>query len=136
MKKVRDTFLHFLADNMGTTPVHPIRRDPNDPGGEVLQLNAVNVEFFGVDLDTGVSTFQVAVDCIAEDETSVLNMVNSVWSLLKSAFYTPMLDYTNPASPTSTGRNIMWDRYKVRFKKVANPNYCHYTCLLTLRFHD
>lgn len=135
MVQVRDTFLHFLADNLTGIEVHPVRKDPNDPSAELLKLNAVNVEFLGFDLAVDVSGQQVVIDVVNDDERTAVTWVSSLFTLLSAAYYTPKLDYNTPSSPVPTGTNIMWDRKKVRFRKVGNDNYSHFSCVLDLKFH-
>jgi|SRR5581483_1827717 len=133
MRNTRDSFLHFLADNLDGIPVHNIRRDPNKPDADKIQVNAVNVHFLDVAPDTQVGNTTVVIDVINDDELTALSWVNQVWTLLSSAFFTPKLDYSNPESPVSTGTNIMWDRHKVRFRVIVSDFYYHHSCVLTLQ---
>jgi hypothetical protein len=136
LNSVRHTFLHFLADNLVGISVHPVRRDASDPSTEILKINAVNVQFLGLDLDIAVSGQQAVIDVVNEDESTAVDWVSSVFALLSAAYYTPLLSYDDIQSPAPLGSNIMWDRHRVRFKKIAlSDNYSHFSCVLDLKFH-
>jgi hypothetical protein len=130
----RDTFIRFLADNVGSIPLHTLRSDPNDPGAGVLAENSINIQFLGVDLNL-VSTQQVVIDIIHDTEATAVAWLKTVYGLLRSAYYTPLKSYTNPAVPVSQGSNVMWDRDKVNFRRVVDGNYCRYSCVLPLQFY-
>lgn len=137
MKEVRDTFLKFLADNLpDTVPVHAVRRDPSDPDSDKFKLNAVNVAFLDLTLDSTVSTQTVSVDVVNTNELDALAALNQVWLLLSAAYYTPQLNYTDlTQSPTTTGTNIYWSKNSIKFKPVWSDFYYHYTCLLPIQFN-
>lgn len=135
MRIARDTFLHFLADNLSGINVHGIRRDPNDPAAGLLQMEAVNVCFDRVDMGVVLSTIFGKIDVISASELSATDMMQEVWQLLSGRFYTPMLDYTNPTSPVDTGTTLMWKRGGVRFMPVENDSYYNFSCTLPIQFH-
>lgn len=135
MRNARDTFTHFLADNLVGPTVRQVRRDPNDPSADLLKVNAVNLSFLDVRYRPFVSLQQCVIDVIADDENTAVDWVNLVIELLNEAYYTPLLDYSNPSSPVSAGSNLMWDWGAVNFIRVQNPNYTHYSCTLPLKFH-
>jgi len=126
MIEVRDTFLHFLADNLVDIAFHYVRRDSNDPSGELLLRNAVNVEFLGAELNNDLSKWQVAVDIVADDEETAVTMLDEVWKLLKSAFYTPILNGTG---------NIMWDR-RIPFRKVDGAYYYQFSAIFNITYAE
>lgn len=130
-----DTFLHFLADNLGSIPVHAIRRDVNNPSNELLRNNAVNIQFLTVTPGVALSTWAASIDILHDDENTCRDWLNSVFVLLSSAYYTPMFDYTVPTSPVVVGSNIMWDRDRVVFKRIISETYVHYSCTLQIKFH-
>jgi hypothetical protein len=132
MVQVRDTFLHYLADNLPGKTIHYRRFDVNDPNALALVENAINVEFFDISPEVAVSTQRVALDVIFTDERTAVAAMTAVWGVLVT-HQTPLMDYSNPASPVATGSNLMWS--KVSFKRVTEQNYCHYLCLLTLQYH-
>ena len=131
MREARDSFLHFLADNLTGIEIHPRRFDPNDPSLTFLKEDAINVEFLGLSLGD-VASQQVVLDIIHTDELTAVDWMQTVWSLFKAAFYTPLLDYSS-GSPVSTGKLLYWGR-SVSFRRVYEDNYCRYSCTMNLRF--
>lgn len=133
LRDCRDTFLHFLSDNLSGITVHPLRCDPNDPGADVLMMNAVNVQYLNVDLET-VATQQVVIDIVNDDENTAIDWMTNIWQLLRSAFYTTLYSYTDPSLPVYQESNVFWDRNAVKFRRIVNENYTHYSCVLPLKF--
>lgn len=133
-RDVRDTFLRFLHDNLTDIPVVAIREDPNDPSASVLKPNAVNIQFLRLSADT-VATQQVAIDIIHDTENTAVDWMESVWTLLRSAFYTPLYNYSTPSAPVAQHTNVMWDRTSVKFRPVVSTNFVRYTCVLPLKFY-
>jgi len=133
VRDVRDTFLKFLDDNLAM-PVKAIRNDPSDPGASVLQTNAINVHFLKLNLDS-VATQQVVIDVLNDDENLAVDWMESIWTLLRSAFYTPLYNYSTPSVPVAQNTNVMWDRTSVKFHPVVSDNYTHYSCVLPLKFY-
>jgi hypothetical protein len=135
VRQIRDTFLRYIADNIGAgIPIHALRDDPQDPGAGVLQANAINISFLDVRLGNGtaVSTMQVVLDVLNDDENTAVDWMAAVWGVLSAAFYARVKDYTNPSSPVATNKNITWET--VPFKRIASQVYTHYSCVLSLRF--
>lgn len=130
----RDTFLHFLYDNLAGIAVVAIREDPNDPSASVLKPNAINVQFLKLSADT-VATQQVSIDIIHDTENTAVDWMESVWTLLRSAFYTPLYNYSTPSAPVAKHTNIMWDRDSVKFIPVMSENFVRYKCVLPLKFY-
>lgn len=134
----RDTFLHFLADNLQPAiSVHPLRRDPSNPSGDVLQTNAVNVTYMGLDPSVQVSIQRVIIDVLNDDENTCSDWLDTVFALLSAAYYTPLYDYTDPLNPALTGQNVFWDSGvgKIAFKRIPSEQYTHYSCTIALKFH-
>lgn len=138
MRELRDSFLHFLADNLSSSgiSVHPIRRDSNNPGTEKLQANCINVQFLNVEPSVQVGNQLVAIDVIHEEELTALDWMETVWDLLSSTFYAPLYDYSDPANPAPLGTNIMWGRNRVRFKPMNSDFYTRYRCEMSLEYHN
>lgn len=136
MRNVRDSFLHFLADNLTGVPIHPVRRDMNDPKSDKLQGNALNVQFSNTSFGVAQSTQVVNLDILNDNELVVVQWTEQLWRLLSSSFYTPLLDYTDPLNPVSTGTNIMWDRNGVRFSPIWDDYYYRYLCPLSLHYKE
>jgi hypothetical protein len=136
MIQVRDTFLHYLADNLPSLKVHPIRSDPNDPASAVFEMNAVSVTFGNMDFGVLTSIQHVSIDICYDTESAAVATMQSVWTALGAAFFCPLLDYTDTAAPVPVGtNNIYWDRLGVKFRRVRSDYYCHYTCSLKLTAH-
>lgn len=135
MRNTRDTFLHFLSDNLPAgTVVHAVRRDTNNPAADQLQSNAVNVQFLTTNPGTPTGTTIVDISVVYLNELDALATVFAVWQLLSSAFYTPKLNYSSGTPVPDDGSNVMWHRSKINFKPVTKGGefYFHFSCLLTL----
>lgn len=131
MRYVVDSFLHFIADNT-TLPVHPLRRDPNDPASDALRMNAINIGFGDLVVDQIQST-KVFIDVVNDEEFAALDWLATISTLLTYTLFTPALDYSDPLVPVSLEKNIVWDR-PIRFIRVANGSYCHFAAELTLKY--
>lgn len=131
MRHTRDTFLHFLADNL-TMNVHPLRKDPNNPSLEELRENAVSVKFMNVSPIVGVTTQQVAIHIIHTDENTAVDWTNDVFTLLNQAYMTPLYDYSIPASPTALNANIFWRPDQITFRHVDVEFYAHFVAVFDL----
>lgn len=135
MRQIRDTFLHYLSDNLPESmPVHALRVDPLDAAAGLLAMNSINVQFLGMRLDT-LGKQQAVVEVVNDDENTAADWMWCVWKLLRSSFYTPLFDYTNPSFPKSEVGNVFWDHNSVNFMRVANTTYVHYSCTFQLRFN-
>jgi hypothetical protein len=133
MIPARDTFLHLLADNLTSIPVHNLRRDPDNPGSGRLQSNAVNVEFLMDGLGTVTSTLTAIVDIVHDDERTAVDWVKQVWDILSAALYTKIYDYTS-GTPVATGWNLSWTQ-PVSFRPIYDELYCRRSCTLTFTYH-
>lgn len=133
---VRDSFLHFLYDNLspGIT-VHPIRRDPDAVGKDTYEIDAVNVSFRNQDFETHTTTQQIIIDVIYSDELEAEDTVKAVWDLLSARFFTPLYDYTNPSHPVAQGTNIFWKPRAVKFKLIVNDFYIQFQCNLSVQYN-
>lgn len=137
MRQARDTFLHFLSDNLAAgTVVHNLRLDPNYQDAWLLQMNAVNVQFLTDSPRARMSDLTVTVDVIADSELDAVTMATNVFLLLSQSGTTPILDYTNQSlPPVSLGSNLFWDTEAVRFRPVYGETYFRHSALLTLSYH-
>lgn len=131
----RDTFLHFLADNLNAGVVHPVRADPANRATEPLKTNAVNVAFGNLTSGINLTTQQTFIDVIYDSENDAADAVNALFTLLKASYFTPIMDYTDPTAPVPVGTNLMWDRHRISFKRIAALAYCHYSCTLSTKFY-
>jgi hypothetical protein len=136
MTPIRDTFLHYLADNLPSLTIHPLRADPNDPTAGIFAMNAVNIRFANANFGVSICTQHVNIDICYDSELDAVNAMNSVWTVLGAAFSCPLLDYTDPAHPVQLNtNNIYWDALGVKFRSVRSDFYSHYTCSLKLLAH-
>lgn len=134
MRALRDTFLHFLADNLSGTKIHPLRRDKNDASLSAPQVNAVNVQFIKDSLGVSVAQTTVSIDILNDDENNCLDTVQAVWNILATVGSIPKLDYSGQ-SPVATGTSISWNTGNVQFRYVYSDFYYRYSCLLSLTHH-
>ena len=134
MIDVRDSFLHFLADNL--TPiivnnvsvpilVHNVRRDVNSPANDNLLINALNIKFLNSDFSMNVSSLTVSIDVIYDDELQAAGVQHALFTLLSQAAYTPKLDYSNITNPVDVGYTVFWEP-EIKFKPISNMLYTHY----------
>lgn len=136
MRATRDTFLHFLYDNLGPIPVHPVRKDKDNPSLNKLADDSVNVQFLTQRHRVHIGELMVSIDVIHSEELTAVDWTEQVYDLLSSAFYTPKYDYTNPTSPQGTGTNIYWDPDSVNFIPIDNdPFRMHFNCTMSLKTH-
>lgn len=133
MRSTRDTFLHFLSDNLAGYTIHPIRRDADNPDGEVNQMNAINVKFLNSDFSWQIGKQLVVLTICNENELAALDMAQAVFNLLKLRFYTPKFDYSS-GSPVATGDCIYWEQ-TISFRTIHSPLYFQFVCNLTLQHH-
>lgn len=134
MRNSRDSFLVFLNTNLPSLPIHPVRRDSNNPDADIYQVNAINVKFLSPIFDNQVSKQPVSIDIIHDDELTALDWSQQFWTLISTRFYTNILDYTIPASPVATGYMLNWDRV-LKFTDVMSPYYSHLHCTMNLNGH-
>ena len=134
MRATRDTFLHFIADNLTQYTVWAVRKSSTDPSRGKLKENAINVQFLTSRPHVHIASQLVSIDVIHAEELTAVDMTQAVWELLSSAFYTPKYDYTNPAAPTLTGQNIYWEKDSVIFRPIDNdPHFMRFNCTMELR---
>lgn len=136
MRSARDTFLHYLSDNLPGLTINFVHRDATNPNNSKPQINAVNVLFFTDLLSPHVSRMQSSIDVLYNDELQAVDAAQQVVALLQAAAMTPELDYTNPASPVATGTNIYWNPFTITFKTVSSDVYFHYSCTLAISHHN
>lgn len=122
MRATRDSFLHFMADNLPSRTVHPVRREVDRPDSDKLQMNAINVKFLNSDFTVHGADQLVVIDVIYDDELTALDVAREIWTILSSSSYTPKLDYTDPSNPVDTGYWIFWDT-EAKFRPIFSPMY-------------
>lgn len=137
MVAVRDTFLHYLSDNLDNFTVHNLRVDKSNPKLNDIMLNAINVTFHNSDFvgPSGISEQLVTVDVIYDRELDAIDAAEQVSRLLFMAAYAPLLDYTVPASPVQVGNERMFWSLSMKFKPVHADNFFHMSALMHLQVH-
>ncbi len=135
MTSSKDSFLHFLSASLNTDVLHPVRVDPNDRAAEPLKMNAVNVAFGNLTSGISLSMQQVFIDVVYDSENDADDSIRAVFDLLRDNYAAPLYDYTDPESPVSLGTNLMWDRHRISFKKIAAEAYSHFTCTLSIKYY-
>lgn len=136
MRSARDTFLHYLADNLPGLSVNYVRKDVSNPNSAKQRVNAVNVWFVNDLLSTHVSRVQASIDVLYYDENQAVDAVQQVVALLQASAFTPNIDYSVPTAPAPTGTNIYWNPFSITFKCVASDLYFHYSCTLSISHHN
>lgn len=134
MRNAFFSFLKHLSTNIPTLLIHYIRHDPDNPSAEALQMNCINVHVLDVAPALQGSTIRVSIDLVYDDETTSWTNLGLVYDLFKATYFAPIQDYAVPTAPVQTGKHVYWDKDKVRFSKVTSGNYCHYSCVLTLKY--
>ena len=134
MRNVIDSFLKYLATNAPSLNINYLRHEADNPSAEELKLNALNVHVLTVAPAVTGSHIRVSLDLISDNEATFWTQLGLLFDLFKASYFTPILDYTVPSAPVATGKNVYWEGDKVRFSKIASGNYCHYTCVLTLKY--
>lgn len=132
MIAARETFLHYLQDNLAPIAVHNLRRDPDDPDAERVLCPAVNVQFHGDKTTNHVSTVQVYIDVVNESEWDATGVIGQVSALLTARFFTEKFDYSDPANPKNLGTTLSWNPERVIFRPIWDDNFYRAQCNLTL----
>lgn len=133
MRKIRDTFLHFLHDNILSVSINPVRFDTSDPSASLLKIDALNVTFLDYRTSNGSGSSRVSLDVVYSSENEAVDVIETLQEFLSLSFNTPLIDYTDPEAPVVVGGNIYWDIEGIRFMRVASNQYSHYVCILVLR---
>lgn len=137
MRALRDTFLHYLSDNLSSLTVHNIRVDKDDPKLNEIMLNAINVTFHNMDFSGpgALSQCIATIDVVNDTELSATDQAEQVSQLLFTAAYAPLMDYTTPASPVQISNERLFWRLSLSFKPVHSENFFHLSALLHLNVH-
>lgn len=134
MRQVRDTFIHFLADNLAGQTVHAVRFDRDNRDSQMHQIGAINVAFLDPKVNIRQESRQgVAIDLLELNENDALDKAELIARLLQSTAYIPKMDYSDPSAPVSTGTCVSWDG-EVSFSSVGSERYFHLTTLVTLQY--
>lgn len=136
MRNARDTFLHYVADNLPQWEVRNIRRDTNNPSLMNLGDNCINIKFNGDYLSVIQSLLLVSISVIHSEELVAVQIMHDITNLLQASGTAPILDYTNPISPIVVGGNLWWDTNLIKFKPISSDLYSQYSCALSVRYHN
>ncbi len=134
MRAAFDSFLKYLSVELTTISLHYLRHEANDPSAGLLKLNCLNIHVLDITPSIHDASVRLSLDLLYDDEATLWTNLGLVHDLFKASYFTPVLDYTVPSVPVATGKHVYWDKDKVRFSKISNGNYCHYTCVLTLKY--
>lgn len=137
MRAARDTFLHYLSDNLSSLTIHNLRVDKADPKQNEIRLNAVNVTFHNSDFSGpgDLSQTLVTVDVIYDNELTALDAAEDISQLLFTAAFAPLMDYTVPSAPVQISNERLFWNLAMRFKPVHAENFYHMSALLHLFVH-
>ena len=135
MRHERDTFLHYLADNISKYKIKNVRFDPAIPDSSRITSGAINVQFLSDNPQVQVGVMAVSIDCVADRELDVIDMADTVFKLLSLNSMCPQYDYTNPQNPVQLSGNIYWDANSLNFRPISDKLYCRYNSLLYLSYH-
>ncbi len=136
LRAVRDTFLHYLSDNLAY-PVRYLRFSKINPSSEIAQEEAVNIAFHLSSTNPSEPSYvQVSVHVISQEENTAEDMRDTVVHLLQAACQTAIFDYSGVSgggSPVPLHKQLSWDR-RILFRPVVDNNYYQYTTLIHLNF--
>lgn len=131
----RDTFLKFLGDNLTGIDIHPLRKSTSEVNTDTIKINALNVEFLGVSASyRHLASQTVILSVIHENEATAIEWIQTIYNLLSSAFYTPLLSYTVPSAPVAANGNLSWKSTDVSFRSIPSGRFARYECALDLDF--
>lgn len=131
MRNTRDSFLHYLKDNLPSLRFHAVRTDKDYPGSELLQGNAVNITFT-VSVFTPIENEQVvAIDICHENELTALDWASQLSNLLLTAACTEKLDYSSGTGVSAHDGWIYW-KPKITFRAVSDLTGFRYSMYLGL----
>lgn len=135
MLTATDSFIQYLASELTPFEVFWWRRGDIEGHAGFLKQDALNVQVLGFWEDGSVEMCLVSLDLLAKTERTALTNLKKVRDALIQAQYVPERDFTDPAAPVFTGRNISWDARKVKFISVRTPagaRYAHYNATFPL----
>lgn len=135
MLSASDSFIEHLANELSPWPVFWWRKGDIENHAGFLKQDALNVSLLGFWEDESMEMCLVSLDLLASDERTALENLKILRDALIEVQYVPERDFTDPAFPQYTHRNITWDARKVRFISVRTPagaRYAHYNATFPL----
>jgi hypothetical protein len=137
MRAAKDTFLHYLADNLPLLTYNNLRVDKQNPKLNEIMLNAVNITFHNMDFSgpSDLSALLVTVDVVNDSELIAGDQAEQISHLLFTAAFAPLMDYTIPSAPVQISNERLFWMLSLRFKPVHSENFFHLSALLHLSVH-
>jgi hypothetical protein len=137
IRATRDTFLHYLADNLTSLTFNNMRVDKQNPKLNSMMLNAINIAFHNVDFSgpSDLSQTLVTVDVANDTELVAIDQAEQVSQLLFKAAFAPLMDYTVPSAPVQISNERVFWNLAMRFKPVHSENFFQMSALLHLYVH-
>jgi hypothetical protein len=134
IRNLRDSFLHFIADNLPAITVHPVRFDSTLPASNSLQVTAINIAFHDATYSAGYPSCQfVTLDILHTDELAALDMEEILVALLQKGASTELMDYTDPAAPVQVSTSLAyWNSEQIKFRTVNSVDYFHRSTVLQI----
>lgn len=135
IRNLRDSFLHFLADNLPLNSVHALRFSKTTPLNSSLQIGQINVAFHDSTYSANAPSNQfVTLDILHDDELAALDLEETLVVLLQLAGYSPLLDYSvTTQGPVAIGNtNFVWNPQGLKFRTVSSIDYFHRSAVLEL----
>lgn len=123
MLTLTDSFIQYLSTSLANSPAVNWVHVGVAPDSHLLKMDTLNVSVLHVAEDGNMEEALVSLDLIGSDERQVLTWLASVRHLLSDVnLVTPEYDYTNPSSPTATGRLVSWAS-NIQFQLVASAEH-------------
>jgi len=135
MLSASDSFIEYLASSLSPLQVFWWRKGDIEDHSGFLKQDALNVTILGFWEQGSEEMCLISLDLLAQDDRLALTNLKTVRDVLLAVQFVPERDFTNPASPVFTGRNILWEARKVRFLSVRTPSgarYAHYNATFPL----
>jgi len=133
VRNLRDSFLHFVADNLPAASVHPLRFDSARPQYNSLQIGRINIAFHDATYSTMYPTCQFAtLDILHTAELDALDLEESLVALLQLGGSTELTDYSGSTPVQVSNSLIYWNPLQIKFRTVASVDYFHRSAVIEL----
>jgi hypothetical protein len=135
MLSASDSFIEYLANELSPLQVYWWRKGDIESHAGFLKQDALNVSLLGFWEDDTMEMCLISLDLLASDERTALTNLQLLRDALLAVQFVQERDFSDPAAPRYTRRNITWDARKVRFISVRTPagaRYAHYNATFPL----
>lgn len=133
IRNLRDTFLHFLADNLTGATIHPVRASKDQPQYNSLQVGSINITFHDATYSVRAPTTQfLTMDILHDDELLALDLEESLIVLLQTGAQALLLDYSGTTPVQVSNSKVFWNVDTIKFRTVASVDYFHRSSVLEL----